>query len=38
MLYSSQLRDLTGELRPQAFLCTDLKADPVNKGARLKMI
>ena len=24
------VRDATGELRPQAFLCTDLKADPVD--------
>ena len=24
------VRDLAGELRPQAFLCTDLKADPVD--------
>ena len=24
------VRDVTGELRPQAFLCTDLKADPVD--------
>ena len=24
------VRDLAGELRPQAFLCTDVKADPIN--------
>ncbi len=24
------VRDVAGELRPQAFLCTDLKADPVD--------
>lgn len=24
------VRDLSGELRPQAFLCADLKADPVD--------
>ena len=27
---SVMVRDVAGELRPQAFLCTDLKADPVD--------